>query len=298
MCDRALHWKHCAIAISHGRPRLLLTMSSSVSVKSAPHNNAFLVTPAMQCNAMQHNTTHPMDFSSFLQFSVTLQPNATQQNTYILWHSQCNATYLIRGRPPNIFLTCFKIIALLQFPGETAIHGIVDDKLGSFLVQLVGTRFTRGHLLQAAQRATTMSCQHQCEIVKSPNVFCCRKIVLCPLSVEGKWCSFWSKASPPRVVCCELLNVWYFLYKMCKLLNVKYLVWEMCKLLNALCVALWLAGCEMGRVNLCKTCQHLSQWQPVQYCQRRHHLQQQLRHHHLQWHHMVIVIKTTRLRQM
>ena len=137
MCDRALHWKHCAIAISHGRPRLLLTMSSSVSVKSAPHNNAFLVTPAMQCNAMQHNTTHPMDFSSFLQFSVTLQPNATQQNTYILWHSQCNATYLIRGRPPNIFLTCFKIIALLQFPGKTAIHGIVDDKLGSFLVQLV-----------------------------------------------------------------------------------------------------------------------------------------------------------------
>ena len=117
-------------------------------------------------------------------------------------------------------------------------------------------------------------------------------------SVEGKWCSFWSKASPPRVVCCELLNVWYFLYKMCKLLNVKYLVWEMCKLLNALCVALRLAGCEMGRVNLCKTCQHLSQWQPVQYCQRRHHLQQQLRHHHLQWHHMVIVIKTTRLRQM
>ena len=161
------------------------------SATLAPHNvfvgqceicsTAFLVTPAMQCNAMQHNTTHPMDFSSFLQFSVTLQPNATQQNTYILWHSQCNATYLIRGRPPNIFLTCFKIIALLQFPGETAIHGIVDDKLGSFLVRLVGTSFTRGHLQQAAQRATTMSCQHQCEIVKSPNVFCCRKIVLCPL---------------------------------------------------------------------------------------------------------------------
>ena len=34
---------------------------------------------------------------------------------------------------------------------------------------------------------------------------------------------------------------------MCKLLNVKYFVREMCKLLNVLCVALWLAGCEMGR---------------------------------------------------
>ena len=45
-----------------------------------------------------------------------------------------------------------------------------------------------------------MSCQRQCEIVKSPNVFCARNCapppLLPPLLLESKWCSFWWKASP------------------------------------------------------------------------------------------------------
>lgn len=138
---------------------------------------------------------------------MTLQMQCNISNT-----GQASLNFLIRLRFAK-WLHCCSILVKWC---KTAIHGIVDDKLGSFLGRSCYMFHTR---------PPTTSCTTSNHNVLSAPVWNCEKpkclllsrnCALSPLfeeivpSVEGKWCSFWSKASPPRIVCCELLNVWYF----------------------------------------------------------------------------------------